>query len=364
MRVAGVMTGTSGDGVDGVVVRLVGAFPDLEWELLETAFLPLPSRVREIIEEGARGSVRVESYQELESLITRSTLELLFQLKRRISFDLVGIHGQTIWHLPRGEPPFTHQVMNPYPIVEALGVPVVWDFRRADLAVGGEGAPLTPLALFYLFYPRTGPRCGFLNLGGIANYTYFSGENPEDVLGWDTGPGMSLVDLAVRIFFQLPYDPEGKIALRGSIHRELLDELLRDPYFGRTPPKSTGKERFGPALLDGIMTKWRIEPEDLLATLSAFTAESAGLEIKRFSSPYRVYLYGGGSRNRAVTEHLARTLEGVEIVPLDPLGVPPQSLEALAFALLAYERWHGRPGNLPQVTGAKKRVLLGAIAGK
>jgi anhydro-N-acetylmuramic acid kinase len=254
-------------------------------------------------------------------------------------------------------------VINPYPIAEAFGVPVVWDFRRADLAVGGEGAPLTPLALFYLFYPRTGPRCGFLNLGGIANYTYFSGENPEEVLGWDTGPGIGLLDLAVRRLFQLPYDHGGRIAKEGAIHKDLLQELLKDPYFERTPPKSTGKEEFGPALLDRILKEFRVEPGDLLATLSAFTALSAGREILRYSSPLRLYLYGGGSKNRAVVEGLIGNLPGVEVAFLSSLGVPPQSFEALAFALLAYERWHKRPGNLPRVTGAKKRVLLGAIAG-
>lgn len=364
LTVAGVMTGTSADGIDVVVARFAGVYPQLEWEVMGIYHTPLPQRVRELIDLGSQGEIRSREYAELEYLISSGIAKALREVFERTPFALVGIHGQTLWHSPGGEWPFTHQVLDPYRVAQELNLPVIWDFRRGDLAAGGEGAPLTPLAHLYLFYPKVGAGSGFLNLGGIANYTYLAGGDLSEVLAWDTGPGMALLDTASRKLLKIPYDPQGREAKKGRIVEEVVEELLCHPYLQRTPPKSTGKEEFGPGYLEEILKRYPdLHPPDLLATLAAFTARSVALGLNYAPLPRKLYVYGGGLKHQFLMQELRRALPGVDLVPLSQLGLHPQGMEALAFALLAYERWHGRPGNIPCVTGARNRVLLGSIVG-
>ncbi|HKQ39734.1 MAG TPA: anhydro-N-acetylmuramic acid kinase, partial [Verrucomicrobiae bacterium] len=276
----------------------------------------------------------------------------------------VGLHGQTIFHNPAKGRSATLQLGEPAWLAQALGVTVVNNFRAADLAVGGQGAPLATM-FHRLVFAERGKHVCVNNLGGISNVTSLDwrlGKEPH-ILAFDTGPANILINLAVRHFTKgkLEMDRDGLWALKGKVNETLLRHWLAHPYIRKPPPKSTGRELFGEAFLVG--RRRQLSRPDLIATLTEFTARSIAINYKLHlpSKPHRVILAGGGAANRSLVRALKRNLPDLEIVSTHDLGWPLQTIEPAAFALLAYLRMRNRPGNLPKTTGAHRPVLLGQI---
>jgi len=361
--VAGVMTGTSADGVDAVVCRISGAPPNLRVQLVEHRRGELPAGYAALVRNAANQPLTPQTYATLEAYWTRGVLDALAPLHREHGLHLAGLHGQTIWHLPSpASPPLTHQVANPYPITQALGIEAVWDFRRADMAANGQGAPLMPYAHWLLWGATYGRDTGVLNLGGIANLTLLDREATA-VQAWDTGPGMMLLDALARTHLSRAYDRDGRTAAEGNVSEALAAVMLDHQYFRQKPPKSTGRELFGDSFYNRFETtadRLRLAPADRLRTAAEITvrpvAEGLPTHVRR------LIVCGGGAENQTVLAALQARCPEMEILRSSALGVPVDAVEGLGFALLAYERIHKRPGNLPAVTGAAAAVPLGAVA--
>ncbi len=366
LTVAGIMTGTSADGIDACVCRIDGAPPEIRAQVIAHQSAPLPAVVRDLAIAAATRPLAATEYAELESELSLAIADVLSDLRRQHRIDLAGIHGQTIWHLPPpGNHPATHQVLDPYAVATATGIPVAWDFRRADMAVGGQGAPLAPLAHWLLFGNKLAGGM-FLNLGGIANVTLLPSSRERDqVRSWDTGPGMMLLDRLASELLGQPYDDGGQAALQGNPVPALVDRFLDDQWFRTPPPKSTGRRQFGKPWQDRFLAESRsagLTDADSLRTAAAITAESVARSVAGHYNQPRIAIGGGGARNAAVVVELAARIPGLEVVELAELSVQPEQIEPVAFALLAYERIHRRPANIPSVTGAARPVVLGSIA--
>ncbi len=365
------MSGTSHDGVDAAVARISGAGAGASVELLRLSRSPYPRALREKVSKAFTGTVKdiCALNFELGEFFARAALKAVREAGLKLQdIDLIGSHGQTIYHIPPGpgRAGSTLQIGEGAVIAARTGVVTVSDFRPADIAAGGQGAPLVPYADWALFRKK-GRTLAVQNIGGIANVTVVT-EALEDVIGFDTGPGCSLIDETIKIISggKLAYDKDGKMASGGKIIPDMLVELMSDSYFRKRPPKSTGREYFGLEMAKRLLERYRREEkEDILHTLTAFTAESIFLAYKKFVfTRYdidRVLLAGGGAKNRL----LVRLLDGKFPCPVgltDELGVPSQAREALCFAALANETISGAPSNVPGATGAKKRAILGKIS--
>jgi anhydro-N-acetylmuramic acid kinase len=351
------MSGTSLDGVDAALVDLRS-----RPVLLGTAFVRYPGDLK-----AALLALQASSGDELHraslvgnrlaSLYARSVNRLL----RKCGVDArlvraIGCHGQTVRHAP--ESAYTTQLGNPNVLAERVGIPVVADFRGADMAAGGQGAPLVPAFHASVFRSARVHRA-IVNLGGIANVTDLPRRGP--VTGFDTGPGNVLLDGWIRSRLGRDLDRSGALAARGRPIESLLRHLLADPYFRRPPPKSTGRDHFNLAWLRTFGAS-RHKPEDVQATLAELTARSVAGAVARFCTGAReVYLCGGGARNSDLVRRIARALPGISVASTLRLGIHPDWVEAMAFAWLAQRRLKGETGNLPEVTGARKARVLGAI---
>jgi anhydro-N-acetylmuramic acid kinase len=282
---------------------------------------------------------------------------------------LLGSHGQTVWHAPEGQPAATLQLGEAAVIAERTGVPVVSNFRARDMAAGGQGAPLVAYVDTLLLRDREEVRAA-QNIGGISNVTFLPPYNRPDLapFAFDTGPGNALLDSTAAHITEghWSYDQDGSLAAQGEVDGELMAWLLAQPYFSRRPPKSTGREMFGDVLARQV---WRraekqgLGPADVMATLTALTAQSIADAYDHFLPclPEVVIVSGGGTRNPTLMNLLTTALAPIHLLPSDAFGMPSDAKEALAFAMLAYETWHGRPGNLPLATGARHPVILGQI---
>jgi anhydro-N-acetylmuramic acid kinase len=290
---------------------------------------------------------------------------------------LIGSHGQTVFHL--GAParfqgkvrqPSTLQIGETSIIAERTGIPTVGDFRPADMAAGGQGAPLIPFVDYLLYRDAQRGRAA-LNIGGIANLTVIpASARPEDVFAFDTGPGNMIVDALVERITRgrATYDRDARIALSGRTIPELLSRLMREPYLLKKPPKSAGREQFGETYAH-VLIVWGNQhhagPADLVRTATVFTALSIADAFRRFILPRakveELIVAGGGARNPLIMAQLAGSLPGIEIVPAGRFGIAAEAKEAFGFAILAYETYHGRPSNLPSATGAKHPAVLGKI---
>jgi len=397
--VLGMMSGTSADGIDAALVRISGAPPNLKIDLLNHTHQSFPPQVRkEILRVAEQNPLTPGEFSQLHTRLGHIYAEAALTAckKFRISpkkIALIGNHGQTIFH--QGQPTnflglptvSTLQIGDGSIIANLTSITTVSDFRPADMALGGQGAPLVPFADYALYrHPKLGRVS--LNIGGIANITVISANaKPSDVFAFDTGPGNMLIDALVQHFTngRQRYDKNASLARQGHLHRELLAHLLRDRYFKLKPPKSTGREYFGATYVKKILARVRrlkLEPNDLIHTVTVFTAASIAEALHRFVLPqhkiHQLIVSGGGAQNPLLMSQLsalfalagnvvipseARNLSSaIEVLPSSTFNVPTDAKEALAFAILAYETFQQRPSNIPTATGARGPAILGKIS--
>lgn len=376
MRIIGLISGTSVDGIDAVLVEITGKETDLVLKLLAGDTYPYPTALRERILEVCGGTTLAPA--ELAALDDAIAIQFA-QAAQKIQqgnppADLIGSHGQTVYHRPPGEGMseiplgYSLQLGRGDAIALLTGIETVSNFRAADIAAGGHGAPMVSKIDACLLASPTQHRC-IQNIGGISNVTYLparQGNWLEAVCGWDTGPGNALLDLAVQQFTggRQTYDKDGSWAARGMPCETLVEQWLREEFFQAAPPKSTGRELFGVDYLQRCLAQcedYKLDKADILATLTELTVASITHSYQHFlpRMPDEVFLAGGGSRNHYLKQRLQARLAPAQVLTTDEAGMNGDFKEAIAFAVLAY--WHqlGIPGNLPQVTGAKAAVKLG-----
>jgi len=378
----GLMSGTSHDGVSAAVVELdERSHPPARLIAFHT--FPYPARFRkELLAASADEKIGAAAISTLNFALGREFGRAAIEIARRARIALsdvafIGSHGHTFFHLPprraaRGQLASTMQLGESAVIAAATGVPVVADFRTMDIALGGEGAPLAPLAHLWLFADPTRGRV-VQNIGGISNATYIPPRarlGDPDLIAFDTGPGNMMLDaLASRISGgRLRMGRDGRIAARGHVNEPLLAKLMRNPYFRRRPPKSTGREEFGAHLLDRIVAearRMRIVDYDLVATVTALTARSIADACRRFIFPRgpvdQLIVTGGGAQNPTLMRMIGAELPNLEVITAADVGVDGNALEAVAFAVLGYQMLRGRQGNIPSVTGARAPAILGKL---
>jgi anhydro-N-acetylmuramic acid kinase len=376
MRVGGLMSGTSADGVDAVVVDIhrngvkVLAF--------DTFSYSTPLR-RSILALCKPNSGSVADICHLNFVLGEVFAESIMKLCRNSGIDLrtvdlLGSHGQTIYHNPKGKRFGNHvvrstlQIAEPSVIAQRAGVTTVADFRPRDMAANGQGAPLVPFADYVLFRDRQRTRA-VQNIGGIANVTYLPEDcGLENIIAFDTGPGNMIIDGLVSLISRgrRKFDRAGKLAARGTVDESLLKDVLRHPFLRRRPPKSTGHEEFGRHYFSSLhhkMMKKSLSGEDMIATATAFTAATIAHAYQRFlpEMPDEVILCGGGARNRTLIDMLRQRLEATKILMSDDLGISCDAKEAVSFAILAHATIKGVANNVPSATGARQPLVLGKI---
>lgn len=362
----GLMSGTSCDGIDAVAVTID---EPRGFRMLATHHLAYPDDVRAgVLSLTESGHDEIARAGELDGLLGKlfadaatAVLEQAGLTTREIR--AIGSHGQTIRHAPAARTPYTLQIGNPAVIAERTGVATVADFRRRDVAAGGEGAPLVPAFHHWMFGGGAAPRV-VVNIGGIANVTILPAAGNAAVTGFDTGPGNVLMDIWAGTHLGRRFDENGDWAASGRADERLLARMLAEPFFARTPPKSTGRELFRAEWLEQMLqgTWSQLMPADVQATLAELTArsiaEAIGVHARDAAG---VYVCGGGTRNGFLMKRLAALLAPRAIDTTAALGLDPQWVEAAAFAWLAHQTMEGKPGSLPSVTGARHPVILGAI---
>jgi anhydro-N-acetylmuramic acid kinase len=380
--VAGVMSGTSADGINVALARIQGRGFRSRVELLAHYQFPYPDNVRRTVL--AAMNARAASVADL------SRLNFLLgefyagavraaQRRARVECELVGCHGQTLYHQGDAKPFLGRRIACTWQTGEAaiiaakLGAPVVSDFRPADMAGGGKGAPLVPFLDYVLYRHRRYGRI-VQNLGGIANLTAIPPRaQPQDVVAFDTGPGNMVIDAVTGHLFGRPYDRNGRLAARGEPIERVLQQLIRHPFFRQRPPKTAGREQFGREFVREFLHLCRRGDEkDIVATATALTARSIGVAVRKFVLPlldpplrFREFVVSGGGAKNATLMRMIRE----ELAPLkmrvrtsDEFGMPAEAKEAVAFALLAYQTWRRLPANLPSVTGAARPAILGKVS--
>jgi anhydro-N-acetylmuramic acid kinase len=373
VRVIGLMSGTSADGVDAALVEWPDEAAAKPFRLLaarEDAYDPaLQARIHALAAGELEGPRVLGELAALDSELADRFADAAVAVARDAGvplaeLDAVASHGQTVAHHP--EHAASLQIGNPARISERVDIPVVADFRSRDLAAGGQGAPLAPFFHFAVFSQRGEARAA-LNLGGIANLTWLPPDgDPDAVVAFDSGPANSLIDgvLYAATRGAERFDEGGARAARGDVETSLLERLLDDEYLAAAPPKSTGRERYGRAEAEALVREWRGRPlDDLVATLAAFTVASIVGACRDHlpAAPERLVVGGGGVRNPVLMAALSRDLPGCRVEPFDALGVPADAAEAMAFSLLGRNTLLGIPNHLPRTTGASHATILGNI---
>jgi anhydro-N-acetylmuramic acid kinase len=382
MTVAGVMSGTSADGIDVAVVQIASGKMRPKLTLLAHEGFAFPAPLRRAVLAAMNASST--STAELARLNWRLGLAysdaVLATVKRHsVELDLIGCHGQTLYHQPRAEKYLdrhfacTWQAGEAQVIAAKLGIPVISNFRPADMLAGGEGAPLVPLLDYVLFASNKRGRV-LQNIGGIANLTAIpAGAGADQVIAFDTGPGNMVIDALAQQLFGKAFDRNGAIAAEGIVLKPVLARALRNPYFQLKPPRTAGREQFGREYAAEFLAdclRHSARPEDALATATALTAETIAQSYKRFcklkmhtGTGVDYIVSGGGARNHTLMAMLAQRLEpiGCELAVSNDFGLPAEAKEAAAFALLAWQTWRHLPGNVPAATGAKRPVILGQV---
>ncbi len=361
----GTMSGTSHDGIDAALIETSNA----ETKLLTTLFKPLPEQLREKLLNLNSPDYQgpLEEHLGLEQEFTHCVAELILELLDKsglaaTAITAAGCHGHTVRHRPQGTAGYSLQLLSGAALAVNTGIPVVCDFRSADIALGGTGAPLAP-SFHHHFFARDGVDTAVVNVGGIANVTIINSDGTVTT-GYDTGPGNLLLDFCASHFEQQPYDKEGAMARSGTIVPELLDQLLNHPFLKKTPPKSTGREEFNSQWLLGQCDRLSATPSlpDLLATLTELTAQTIITSIKEsgFGSG-EILVCGGGVHNRFLMERLTLLAGDCPLASTSTRGFDPDWIEAMGFAWLASRRWRQQPGNVPSVTGARRPAILGGL---
>ena len=365
----GIMSGTSLDGVD-VALMDFAERP----RLIAGQFTPMPMTPtdlrQDLLQLVSEGSTTLQQLGELDQRlallyadsVNRFLAEHHLQSHR---IRAIGCHGQTVWHAPSGDFPFTMQLGDMNLLAARTDIDVVGDFRRKDMAFGGQGAPLVPAFHQALFYDEHWATV-VLNIGGISNISVLLPNQP--IIGYDTGPGNALMDGWIARHLGHTFDADGQWARGGKVQSDLLTKMLDEPYFQLPPPKSTGRELFNLAWLEKTLAKITalegdIPPQDVQTTLLEFTAQSIALALRQIATPLprRLLVCGGGAKNGALMARLQALLPNWQLHKTDDVGLDIDYVEAAAFAWLAYQRIHNLPSNLPSVTGAKSAVSLGAI---
>lgn len=362
----GLMSGTSLDGID-----VCAATFESQPTLLASERCDLPASIHDevlgIVNDP--NSFSLEKFGALDARLGELFAAAILALIRsqgisRGDIHAIGSHGQTVWHQPNGPLPFSLQIGDPARIAQRTGITTIADFRRADLAVGGQGAPLVP-AFHAAIFQNSDEYRTIVNVGGMANITILPPTQcTHPIIGFDTGPGNVLLDLHTSREGLGPYDINGSWGASGTIDKKLLDEMLRDPYFALPPPKSTGREYFNGKWLDRYLTQYTGTPEskDIQATLTELTAHSIIAAIcKHTSKCRRILICGGGAYNLFLLRRMQLLVPHITIETTDKYGLSPDWVEAMSFAWLARETLQGKTGNLPSVTGARSKVILGAI---
>jgi anhydro-N-acetylmuramic acid kinase len=377
MIVVGLMSGTSLDGIDAALADIGGDTPEtIDWRLIHGCTLAFPEERRGRIHDAIlNGSA--ERLCRLDAELGEWFAEAVERVCREAGMpveavDLIGSHGQTVWHVPPadGARGSTLQLGDPATIAERTGRPVVSDFRTRDMAAGGQGAPLVPWIDQVLFAADGRPRA-LQNIGGIGNVSWVPARGAaEPVFAFDTGPGNALIDAAVEIATagRLTYDRDGALAAQGTVDEALLAELLAHPYFAQEPPKSSGREAFGRPFVERLVDAVRPEGDqewlDLVATLTELTARSIRGAYERWILPRgveEVVLTGGGARNPTLVARIRALLDPLPVAGSGTLGLGMDVKEALAFAVLAWAHVHRIPANVPEATGAKGPRVLGSL---
>jgi anhydro-N-acetylmuramic acid kinase len=376
MRVVGLMSGTSVDGVDAAVVEIDRG--KVKLLVFDTFAYPAALR-RQILDLCNPESARLDDVCHYNFVLGEVFADAVLKLCSKSglslgSIDLIGSHGQTIYHQPSGRRYgrkvicSTLQIGEPSIIAQRTGITTVADFRPRDMVVGGQGAPLVPYADYVLFKHKRLTRA-IQNIGGIANVTFLPAScEQDDIIAFDTGPGNMVIDGIINMITngRKRFDTSGKMAARGKVDKRLLDELLRHPFFRRQPPKSTGREEFGVDFTERIYRRARkkgLDDADTVATITALSAKSIAQAYRRFFKvmPDEVILCGGGSHNRTLVEMLRVELPDVKMLSTDDFGISVDAREAVSFAILAWATINGITNNVPAATGAKKPVILGKI---
>jgi anhydro-N-acetylmuramic acid kinase len=378
MIVAGVMSGTSADGINVALVRVGQGRTGLK--LVGHAEYPYPKAVRKFVLATMNSQqAGVADLARLSFLLGELYADAVLATQRRFrtKAELIGCHGQTIYH--QGESArflgrrlaVTWQTGEGSVIAARVGVPVVSDFRPADMAAGGKGAPLVPFLDFLLYRDS---RVGRIvqNIGGVANLTAIpAGAASLQLIAFDTGPGNMVIDAVMEKLFHKPYDRDGRMAASGRVLGRVVADTLRDPFFRQRPPKTAGREEFGREFTANFVRRCRpAAPRDTVATATALTARSIADSLQRFvlkkpGGTYREFIVsGGGAKNSTLISMLTAELRplGLKIRSSDEFGIPSDAKEAAAFALLAYETWNRRPSNVPSATGAREPAVLGKIS--
>jgi len=382
MIVAGVMSGTSADGINVALVRITSSrsragTPGLHF--LAHAEYPYPKHVRRAVLAAMNSTnANVPNLARLNFLLAELYSDAVLATQRRfhLKAELVGCHGQTLYH--QGEvAPFlgrrlaaTWQTGEGAFVAARVGVPVVSDFRPADMAAGGKGAPLVPFLDFLLYHDS---RVGRIvqNIGGIANLTAIpASASPNSVVAFDTGPGNMLIDAVTERLFGKAFDRDGRIAGSGVVLDPVISDVMRGAFFRRKPPKTAGREEFGREFAQNFVRRCgRVDKRDIVSTATALTARSIADALRRFvinrTGTYRDFIVsGGGASNPTLMAMLANELRplGLQIRTSDEFGLPSEAKEAAAFALLAFHTWNRKPSNVPSATGAKRPAILGKIS--
>src|SRR5712692_2066713 len=381
--VLGLMSGTSADAIDVALARVSSAAPRLNAKLLNHTSIDFPPQLRkEILRVAEQQPISAGELSQLNFRLGEAFAEAALTACRRFRIApkkvaLIGSHGQTIFHQGHPVPYFGHatastlQIGEPAIIAARTGITTVADFRPADMAQGGQGAPLVPYADYVLYRHAKLGRVS-LNLGGIANITVIpANAKPSQVFAFDTGPANMLIDALVAHFThgRQRYDKNAHLAQQGRSIPALIDELMRDPYLKLAPPKSTGREYYGSDYRERLRRlgrRHKAKPNELIRAATIFTALSIVDALNRFVLPktkiHQLIVSGGGAHNPLIMGQMSAALPQIQIVPSSQLGVPEDAKEAFAFALLAYETFHHRPSNVPSATGARRPAILGKVS--
>ena len=380
--IVGLMSGTSADSIDAVLAEIAGSGTSAHLRQIAFASFSYPKGYKEyLLANSLPGKSSVDVISQLNILSAHFFADAVKKVARQAhiplkNIDLIGSHGQTVQHIPAGEKLFgkqirsTLQIGDPSTLAQLTGIPVVGNFRTADMALGGQGAPLVPYFDFVMFRSSRKNRC-LLNIGGIANITLLKKNcSVNDVIAFDTGPGNMVIDALVKKLYRKEYDAGGSIASRGNILPSALRAAMKHRYFSVRPPKSTGRELFGASFMAQFLALTRGErKEDIIATAAELTALTVFDQYNRFlrrrilpEKLDELIVSGGGTMNGAVMNALAKYFHPAAVMVSDDAGVPSGSKEALCFALLANETINELPSNIPSVTGASRPGILGVIA--